>query len=123
MKNERLHFVKLLLVSFGIALFFSCSQGNQPKCNSIEAVVLLKEVLADGMILSDTTYWDIESIRTKSKEPEFHQCECTASIKSLTDKGWLYNRYHYGDWLRNGIINYTVQYSDDGENLNVTVHE
>lgn len=93
---------------------------TQPKCNGAETISLLKKIIANGAE-RDTVEISTQGIRTLSRNKEFQSCDCGVKI-TAKEKTIVYGSFF--SYLKpiDEYIEYTVQYTDDGEQISVTVH-
>jgi hypothetical protein len=92
----------------------------QPKCNDDETISLLKKIIAKKAE-RDISEISTQGIRTLSRNKEFQSCDCGVKIIAK-EKTLVYGSFF--SYLKpiDEYIQYTVQYTDDGEQISVTVH-
>lgn len=92
----------------------------QPKCGDDETISLLKKIIAKKAE-RDTSEISTQGIRTLLRNKEFQSCDCGVKIIAK-EKTLVYGSFF--SYLKpiDEYIEYTVQYTDDGEQISVTVH-
>lgn len=106
----------MFVLSVSITMVSGCSQ-SVPECNDKVTLDLVKEVAGKEMTkmlgpeAADSFVYEIGGIRTTNTNEKTGSHECAAEMKISVDK----------NVLNSGPITYTVELTDDKEEIYVTV--